>query len=81
LSSQVYLNWGKLIFPVTSSINYGLRLYVNEVHKNLVTERVEQLLREDGFFDFFTSCMLESIFEMIDNMFEFQIFYGDINEL
>jgi hypothetical protein len=23
----------------------------------------------------------ESILEMIDNMFEFQIFYGDINEL
>lgn len=38
---------GKLILPITSSINYGLRLYVNEVHKNLVTERVEQLLRED----------------------------------
>jgi hypothetical protein len=56
-------------------------LHVNEVHKNLVTKRVEQLLREDDFFDFFTSCMPESIFEMIDNMFEFQIFYGDINEL
>jgi|APCry1669189241_1035207.scaffolds.fasta_scaffold15830_1 hypothetical protein len=50
---------GKLIFPVTSSINYGLRLHVNEIHKNLVTKRVEQLLREDDFFDFFTSCMPE----------------------
>ena len=50
---------GKLIFPVTSSINYGLRLHVNEIHKNLVTKRVEQLLREDDFFDFFTSCIPE----------------------
>lgn len=50
---------GKLIFPITNSINYGLRLHVNEVHRSLVTDRVEQLLKEDEFFDFFTSCMPE----------------------
>ena len=49
----------KLIFPITTSINYGLRLHVNEVHKSLVTDRVGQLLKEDEFFDFFTSCLPE----------------------
>ncbi len=49
----------KLIFPITTSINYGLRLHVNEVHKSLVTDRVGQFLKEDEFFDFFTSCIPE----------------------
>ncbi len=38
----------------------------------VATDQISQLIAD---------ILPESIFEMIDNMFEFQIFYGDINEL